>query len=498
MQDICSDNEGNRQGRARPNVTLEEKKVISNVIAYFENYSKGEKEEIPRKQVVKNVSEACGVSESTVRRIKKEVKFSEDSTPKQPISSPGRPPVIVSEFFQSVVRQTVHGFYLEKKYPTVAEVLVKLKADFEDFPEMCESTLRKILRQLNFYVRKYNSRAVCFESQRIKDQRTTFLRLTKRYRDMGYSIWYTDETWCGANHALNFGWQEFVGDLKHSVLDFNRGRVQEVNGWKGGLIKPSGAGRRTIILDIGNEEGFLEPRNEISVCFESKKDSSDYHNEMNGEHFMEWFQQVLLRLPEKSAIVLDQAPYHTMQDPQTRNPTMSWKKDDIIHWLIVNHVEPPVEENGYQDLYEELTKTELIELGRCKFKPFKYLLDNLIDISGKDVKLLWLPVAHCELNAIELIWAWVKREVAKNNATFKIRDVVSLCQQKLREVSKDLWFKSVQNAKKKEEEYRRKDGLIEMQPVRTILFLYRVLHVLSIFYLLNKMSSDFVLPRSTK
>ena len=37
----------------------------------------------------------------------------------------------------------------------------------------------------------------------------------------------------------------------------------------------------------------------------------------------------------------------------------------------------------------------------------------LKEIRGDVVKLLWLPVAHCELNAIELIWAYVKKPSGK-------------------------------------------------------------------------------------
>ena len=41
----------------------------------------------------------------------------------------------------------------------------------------------------------------------------------------------------------------------------------------------------------------------------------------------------------------------------------------------------------------------------------------------KDIKILRLPVGHSELNAVKLIWAQVKTEVAKKNTTFKIADV---------------------------------------------------------------------------
>lgn len=37
-----------------------------------------------------------------------------------------------------------------------------------------------------------------------------------------------------------------------------------------------------------------------------------------------------------------------------------------------------------------------------------------------------LPPYHCQYNSIELIWAQVKGEVAKNNTTFKFDDVEKL------------------------------------------------------------------------
>lgn len=157
------------------------------------------------------------------------------------------------------------------------------------------------------------------------------------------------------------------------------------------------------------------------LVFEGKKDPSDYHSEMNAKHFEEYFRRILVRLPQKSVLVVDQAPYHTMQDPVTKNPRMNWRKKEIIDWLVKRHVEPPVLEDGSQEKYESLTKTELIEMARPKFKPFKYLLERIAEESGKAIKILWTPVAHCELNAIELIWARVKGWVAKNNKTHKIK-----------------------------------------------------------------------------
>ncbi|KAF4532073.1 hypothetical protein B566_EDAN015122 [Ephemera danica] len=446
-----------KPSKARSNISVDEKKVIYKVINYFENY-RDTSHEIQPNQVIKNAAEASGVSESTIRKVKREKNLNCDI--RDPILRSGRPHIYIDPFLLGVIRRTVHGFYVDKKYPTVSEVLLAMKREHDDLPNICENTLRSILISINFHFKKFNSRAVCFESPRIVDQRTKFLRLIKKLRSQGYIIWYTDETWCGANHSPK---------LDPFRLDFEPGKVQEIDGFKGGIVKPSGAGKRTIILDIGNEEGFLEPREETSLCFEGKKDSNDYHNEMCGEHYLEWFSSVLRKIPEHSVIVIDQAPYHTMRDPQSINPTMAWRKDAIIDWLVKHEIQPTIEQTGHQDEYNELTKTELIELGRPKFKPFKYLLETKIEECGKDVKILWLPVAHCELNAIELIWAYVKAAVAKENGTFKIKYVVELCKKKLREVPQELWMKAVLNARKREDDYRKRDRVIDMEIMHDVI-----------------------------
>ena len=43
--------------------------------------------------------------------------------------------------------------------------------------------------------------------------------------------------------------------------------------------------------------------------------SADYHDEINSEHFIEWFtQQLLPNIPPTSVIILDNASYHKQMD----------------------------------------------------------------------------------------------------------------------------------------------------------------------------------------
>ena len=44
-----------------------------------------------------------------------------------------------------------------------------------------------------------------------------------------------------------------------------------------------------------------------------------------------------------------------------------------------------------------------------------YLTNEATQLHGRNITALRLPVAHCELNPIDLAWAWVKQYVAEQN-----------------------------------------------------------------------------------
>ena len=78
---------------------------------------------------------------------------------------------------------------------------------------------------------------------------------------------------------------------------------------------PTGKGRRLIILHAGYEGGFLP---DCSLIFVGKTISIDSHDEMNGDHFAEWFEHKLLpNLPADAAVVMDNAPYHTVKTKES-------------------------------------------------------------------------------------------------------------------------------------------------------------------------------------
>lgn len=188
---------------------------------------------------------------------------------------------------------------------------------------------------------------------------------------------------------------------------------------------------------FGSESGFLENTTEVFI---GQKDSKDYHREMNTKHFTEWLgKSVIPNVPKKSILVLDRATYHRAVCEETKNPTTSWRKSEIIKWLEEKGVELPDD----VDTFGELKVPELRELASSNRVAPKIVVEELVRNCGK---FFWLPVAHCELNPIELVWAAVKRKfsdfyyktasisfnpiltgkVAEQNKTFKPAEVLSM------------------------------------------------------------------------
>ena len=73
-----------------------------------------------------------------------------------------------------------------------------------------------------------------------------------------------------------------------------------------------------------------------------------------------------------------------------------------------------------------------------------------------------LPVGHCELNPIELIWAQVKGEVAKTNTgPFTMAAVQGHVQTALDHVTPDNWSKACDHVEGIERDFRQADGVME-------------------------------------
>ena len=138
-----------------------------------------------------------------------------------------------------------------------------------------------------------------------------FLREVRELLDSGRPIVYLDETWVNAHHTVTSKWYDCSANPGRDAVQAEA---------------PTGKGKRLIILHAGYEGGFLP---DCSLVFVGKTNSIDYHDEMNGDHFAEWFEHKLLpNLPAGAAVVMDNAPYHTVKTKESWAPTSKTLKAD--------------------------------------------------------------------------------------------------------------------------------------------------------------------------
>lgn len=84
-----------------------------------------------------------------------------------------------------------------------------------------------------------------------------------------------------------------------------------------GPKNPTGKGKRLIVV-----HRFIKRfrRGGSTVSTESKKNTADYHDEMNSDSFYDWFCGILPLLDDNSIIVMDNVSYHSVKlESRTNN-----------------------------------------------------------------------------------------------------------------------------------------------------------------------------------
>lgn len=413
--------------KSRAHLTLREKQTVLSV---FDNLQKDYKTLTVDKLVTK-CSNFTQFGKSTIYRILHERKL---ESLKSPLSKSGRKPIKFDEDEKNALRRLVHSFYFRKEIPTVDKVYASIKQD-GGFPNIGRTKLWKTLREINFSWEKHNRKAVLIESDEIVCWRRKYLRQIRQFRSEGKNIYFLDETWVNEGHTVGKHWQD---------KNVKSARQAFMEGWSTGMKPPSGKGKRLIIVHIGNEKGFVKGG---LLVFPSNH-TGDYHEDMNGDTFEEYFQQMLDLIPPGSVIVMDNASYHSRNLEKV--PTTAWRKADICKWLTEKNI----------NFEADMVKKELLSLVNSHKEKFnKKVVDDMAE--KRNITVLRLPPYHCELNPIELIWAQMKGYVARNNTTYKLKDVEVLFQESVKKITPDNWHKCVQHVLKVEEKMWKLDCLIE-------------------------------------
>lgn len=198
-----------------------------------------------------------------------------------------------------------------------------------------------------------------------------YLRLIREYRAQNKKIYYLDETWVNEGHTKPKAWVDTTIKTKKQAF---------LSGLSTGLKNPSGKGKRLIITHIGSDSGFVEGG---LLMFESRK-TVDYHEEMTGAVFQQWFEGILPKLQPNSIIVLDNASIHSTK--LYSRPSKSWKKQKVVDWLLQRNV----------SFSDTLVKAELVKIAQnlsdIDENTNKYVIDNIAKYGGHT---LLRPGLHC-------------------------------------------------------------------------------------------------------
>ncbi|CAK1592032.1 unnamed protein product [Parnassius mnemosyne] len=428
-----------RKKRPRIALSVTEKLMIQNVYKHvFEEKAASllPIEAPEKKECVSKTADILGIGVTSVSSVLKECKENEQFKSPEKRGPKHSFKDKLDDFTFAAIRRKVHNFFYANESPTIIKILKVVNED-PDLPNFSWSTLRNVMKHLNFkYVTK-SRHSILIDRQDIILWRQRYLRKIKEYRREGRYIYYQDETWINEGHAPKKAW------IDQTVLS---SRQAFLDGLTTGLKQPSGKGKRLIIGHIGGEEGFVE---DSLLIFEAKKNIEDYHQEMNADSFEKWFRGVLPKLKPNSVVVMDNAPYHSRKLESL--PKMSWTKPRILEWLTSKNI----------SFEATMVKATLIDIVRQHKQEHcdKYVVDEMAAQHG--IIVLRLPPYHCELNPIELVWAQAKGYVARNNKTFKMTEVKKLFEEGLQHITPEKWNSCVSHIIKKEDKMYGLDHMID-------------------------------------
>lgn len=270
--------------------------------------------DIKYEDIVTNLSEASGLGRETISKTIAE--YRSTNTVTSPNKKRNKSSLFdkIDDMDRNALRQKVHSFWLRRELPTIDKILIAVNKD-PWLPNFKRTTLYSTIKKLDFVFEKRKRCSVLTEREDLIVWRRTYLYNIRKYRQEGRQIYYLDETWLNAGDCVNRVWKDNTVLSKHDA--FNKGLTT-------GSTNPTGKGQRLIILHIGSEKGFLPGG---LLCFVSKKNTADYHDEMNGDNFKEWFEAILPRLESNSIIVLDNALYHSVK--LEKYPSTRWNKAQL-------------------------------------------------------------------------------------------------------------------------------------------------------------------------
>ena len=188
---------------------------------------------------------------------------------------------------------------------------------------------------------------------------------------------------------------------------------------------------------------------------------------MNAELFILWLKNMIFpnlkSIGRRCVLVLDRASYHTTVTDDTKFPTKSWTKNKLCS--AITRWGGPFNEEWPLVGWEKLKlKAQLLEEAKDCHPGIIYEVQKLADSFSTpnfDIKILFLPVAHPDLNPIEMVWGTVKSAIQAKNLAFNINEVVKLTEHELKKIDAHEFSKYVRHVQRIEDKYCESDSGID-------------------------------------
>jgi len=177
------------------------------------------------------------------------------------------------------------------------------------------------------------------------------------------------------------------------------------------LNVPSGKRARIIVAHVGSRDSGLVQ--DASLVFLGTKTTGDYHGEMNSNLWLRWLGEKVIDTIQGGVPVMERAPYHMKLTAESRPSSSRMRKAEVVAWLEQHEAVP---QDWSATWRQRKTVPELRgETVKQRTTPC-YLVQDLA--AEFDVSVIFSPVAHPELNPIEMVRATVKIALRKANVTF--------------------------------------------------------------------------------
>lgn len=148
-------------------------------------------------------------------------------------------------------------------------------------------------------------------------------------------------------------------------------------------------------------------------------------------------------------LVIDWAPYHLVQNEATRPVGSKFRKADIADWLERHGKVRP--EWG-PDWRRTCTRAVLKRQADDNRPAPRYPVQDLAARFG--VSILIFPVAHQELNPIEMVWGSTKMALKPTNTDFSLASLRALAKAEFAKITAEVWQRYEDHAIKVEGYYR--------------------------------------------